>query len=780
MIPNIHDFLNDQLAVWETARDNYAALSRVQVKELTVRGIPYKVQFNPARIVSSGAKVDAKSIRERKCFLCDVNRPAVQRGISFLERYDILVNPFPIFPRHLTIPLKTHLPQKLSDGRISDMLELAYDLPDYTLFYNGPRCGASAPDHFHFQAGNRGFMPIEEEWRKQKAEGRAKKICDYKQASVWRMDDAPRNTLVIESTYKMDAMSAFAAVYNSMTRNDDEPEPMMNLLAFYEQEAWTLFVFPRAKHRPACYTAEGEAQLLSSPASVDLGGVFILPVEKDFRKITAGDIEQILSEVCLSDEAFDELCERIRERLDPAPTIRVGILSGKEIRFTLPTHYLMSGTYCNSVVTYQHVVRGEQLVSYEEGGIRYDGHTYETLKFIPMDFAHDVFELHDVTIGINFHWERKENQRFQGALTFVVENGQLTAVNVIDVESYLTSVISSEMSATASQELLKAHAVISRSWVMSSLSPNPSPLGRGTDSSAQPSPLPTGEGLGERLERLLWYERNAHTLYDVCADDHCQRYQGVTRATTEAVRRAVRETRGLVLMSEGKICDARFSKCCGGAFEEFRYCWADKRFPYLRRKRDWSDNRDLPDLTQEAEADRWIRTAPDAFCHTKDKSILSQVLNNYDQETTDFYRWRVVYTQEELSRLIRERSGTDYGDIIDLQPVARGTSGRLWKLRIVGTRLTQVIGKELEIRRTLSPSHLYSSAFVVDKEGSLPTTLPDGSQTEVPARFVLTGAGWGHGVGLCQIGAAVMGEKGYSYREILEHYYPGTNLSPSR
>ena len=375
-----------------------------------------------------------------------------------------------------------------------------------------------------------------------------------------------------------------------------------------------------------------------------------------------------------------------------------------------------------------------------------------------------AFELLDVTIGINFHWERKEDQRFSGSLKIIVVNGKLTGINVIHIEDYLTSVISSEMSATASLELLKAHAVISRSWLLAQIRKNKEITEAHTGYSAFTQ---TDE------ELIRWYDHEGHTHFDVCADDHCQRYQGITRASTDIVRQAIAATRGQVLTSEGNICDARFSKCCGGIFEEFQYCWEDTRRPYLAKQRDYLAGSGklvskLPDLTQEAEADRWIRTSPPAFCNTDDKKILSQVLNNYDQETTDFYRWKVEYTQDELSALILKRSGVDYGRIIDLVPVARGTSGRLWKLKIVGTKKTRTIGKELEIRRTLSPSHLYSSAFVIDRA--------ELSAEGIHGRFILTGAGWGHGVGLCQIGAAVMGEQGYQYDAILLHYYTGATI----
>ncbi len=446
------------------------------------------------------------------------------------------------------------------------------------------------------------------------------------------------------------------------------------------------------------------------------------------------------------------------------PQIVVGILSGKEIQFSFPDEFISSDGMA---------ISGIQQAVYRKGKIYWQEKEYDELSFIPRQNTSSFFELQDVTIGINFHWERKEVQRFKGELKIIVEDDKLTAINIISIEDYLTSVISSEMSATASLELLKAHAVISRSWLLNKLRVvNKLRVENGElrvtmqPDNAAHSPLST---LHSQL--IKWYDHEAHKNFDVCADDHCQRYQGITRASTPQAVEAVSATRGEVLMYEGKICDARFSKCCGGAFEEFQNCWENVRHPYLIGQRDSQTENKLPDLTVEAEADKWIRTSPVAFCNTQDKKILSQVLNNYDQETADFYRWKVSYSQEELSELIHKRSDIDFGKIIDLIPIERGTSGRLVRLKIVGTLRTLTIGKELEIRRTLSTSHLYSSAFVVDKEYK-----EEEEEQEIPSRFILTGAGWGHGVGLCQIGAAVMGEQGYKYEEILSHYYPGSTI----
>ena len=332
-----------------------------------------------------------------------------------------------------------------------------------------------------------------------------------------------------------------------------------------------------------------------------------------------------------------------------------------------------------------------------------------------------------MTIGVNFHWERKETQVFLGTLRLVVEADQITAINELPVEQYLASVISSEMKATAGLELLKAHAVISRSWLLAQM--------RRREQNVEHKDN-FFSFIKKDDELIRWYDREDHTIFDVCADDHCQRYQGITKQTSQAVEQALKATRGQILCYGDEICDARFSKCCGGVTEEFQYCWEDTPKPYLI-------------------------SVEDPFCNTNDKAVLAQVLNDYDQETNDFYRWTVEYTTEELSKLINDKLKDDFGQIVDLVPLERGKSGRIWKLKIVGTKKTFTIGKELEIRRALSESHLYSSAFDVEK---------------TPTGFRLKGKGWGHGVGLCQIGAAVMGQQGYRYDEILLHYYRNAEI----
>lgn len=438
-----------------------------------------------------------------------------------------------------------------------------------------------------------------------------------------------------------------------------------------------------------------------------------------------------------------------KQKKSHTPMVNVGIMTQKSILFVLNGSYIETET--------GEELQGEQRAIWTNGKILFNGKLYEDLFFEPTDKKSCSFDLKAVTIGVDFHWQRREDQRFRGALNLAVTEEGIVAINQIDAEEYLTSVISSEMSANASKQLLKAHAVISRSWLLAQIEKNQQ-LAKGE------KPYTSCQQDEEQLIR--WYDREDHVLFDVCADDHCQRYQGITRETNPVVKEAIQETRGEVLLYDGVICDARFSKCCGGVTERFENCWEPIDHPYLAVLRD-APEKEHPDLTNEEEAQKWIRTAPSAFCHTTDKAILSQVLNNYDQETTDFYRWQVIYTQEELAELIHRKSGIDFGQILDLVPLERGGSGRIVRLKIIGSQRSLIIGKELEIRRTLSESHLYSSAFVVDKELSA---------NGVPTCFILTGAGWGHGVGLCQIGAAVMGAKGYTYDALLTHYFPGATI----
>ena len=431
------------------------------------------------------------------------------------------------------------------------------------------------------------------------------------------------------------------------------------------------------------------------------------------------------------------------------PIVSVGIVSASKLCFSLNAPYTVCGSQrC-----------GKQVVELSEGRILWENALYDELLFEPTD-AQSSFTLEDVTIGVNFHWERKEAQTFLGKLRFIVEDNNICAINELPVETYLTSVISSEMRATSSLELLKAHAVISRSWLLAQMEQRKA---ENNNVEKQPSFFKTNE------EIVRWYDREDHKRFDVCADDHCQRYQGITKAANKHVVEAIQQTAGEILTSHGEICDARYSKCCGGAVEEFQYCWENIKKPYLQALPDTlPDTTPLPDLTDEAVARQWILSSPDAFCNTTDQKVLSQVLNDFDQETTDFYRWSQTYSQAEVKQLLEEKLEVQFGDIIDLIPLERGKSGRIYRLKIVGKERTLIIGKELEIRRALSKSHLYSSAFIVEK-----ADIKDG----VPQKFIIKGAGWGHGVGLCQIGAAMMGKQGYRYEEILLHYYKGAEIT---
>jgi stage II sporulation protein D len=437
------------------------------------------------------------------------------------------------------------------------------------------------------------------------------------------------------------------------------------------------------------------------------------------------------------------------------PSISVGILSAPTIGFYLHHNYclpqgdvLLAGSYTATVTGNGVVLDDGQKQLYFDGEVH----------LLPFDASVASFTLLAVVIGVDFHWERQEDQVFMGQLVFKVIDGKLTAINTLPIEDYLKSVISSEMSATSSPELLKAHAVISRSWLLAQLQKSQS---IGAEHHRYQTVFQSD------TELVKWYDREDHHHFDVCADDHCQRYQGVTRASTQMVVDAVDATSGKVLMYDGKICDARFSKCCGGVTELFENAWELVAHPYLQKV---VDNDVEPagfslDLEREGPANEWILSSPPAFCNTHNKEVLGQVLNDYDQETNDFYRWQVVYSQHELSALVARKSGIDFGAITNLIPIERGASGRLVKLKIIGTKKTMIIGKELEIRKVLSDSHLYSSAFVVDK-----------SEANGNVQFTLRGAGWGHGVGLCQIGAAVMGHTGYSYQEILMHYFRSAEL----
>ena len=763
---SISRFFNRQLEMWEDARHRFRDLKHVEVRQLSDQ---LKVQFNPARIVSTGAKIDKHTLGERPCFLCERNRPKEQMTKQIDDHFQLLVNPFPILPVHFTIPATKHQPQSIYRhyGEMHRLLSLHSEL---MVFYNGPKCGASAPDHLHFQAGTSGVLPLQTNWQRLSRNlTDVISLTDEEKISVLRDFLVPAFVIISKSEDSDEEL--FHRLYRSMPMRSDESEPMMNIIAWRKGDEFISVVIPREKHRPDAYFAEGEAQMMVSPGALDMAGLIITPREEDFSKINLDKATALLRECGISAEKTEAIVSNLKASAATAhehplqllagkgkqPNVNVGIVSGQKIHFSLNKPYLAKGE----------MVTGEQEVAFSEGGILWNGNQYSSLTFHPQS-ADASFSLSDVTIGVNFHWERKETQTFLGTLHFVVESDKICAINELPVERYLESVISSEMSATSSLELLKAHAVISRSWLLAQMKKRREVAESGNNFFS----------FVKKDDRLIrWYDREDHTIFDVCADDHCQRYQGITKETSPHVAEAIRQTKGQILMDGDDICDARFSKCCGGVTEEFQYCWEDTPKNYLSSVRDIMQGvksvgsavpAPLPSLQDEAAADAWIRSNPPAFCNTTDKKILSQVLNDYDQETADFYRWKVTLTQEKLKQLLDEKLKMNFGDILDLQAEERGKSGRISKLRIVGTEKTFVIGKELEIRRALSDTHLYSSAFVVDR--------CDIDEKGIPQRFDIIGAGWGHGVGLCQIGAAVMGEEGFDYDAILLHYYQGAEI----
>lgn len=685
-------FINDQLSVWPLAAANFRALKSARTRQLEVDGLLCTVQCNPRRILSSTADTTPQAIAARKCFLCADNRPAEQFHLKFEGRkgrmYNIQVNPYPIFPGHLVIVREEHIPQAIWH-HFPDMLDFAMKYRDYTVFYNGPGSGASAPDHLHFQAVPRLSMPLE---RAVDAylDKPGEVLASVNDATLYRYAGFAEGVFALKATTSKSMAKLFYRLLDCTDKVEGDIEPKFNLFAYCRDGEYRAFVTLRAAKRSHHYYSDGPDHLTISPGAADMAGFFVAPFEEDFEKVTSADLEEMLSEVSISREEREMIEWRLTRT---QPKVSVGILSAKEIRFEI----ISDGA-------------GPQKVIWQDGRIVYNGMIYDELYFDSITrstlFAEASFILYDVVIGIDFHWQQKRTLKFAGGLKFIVEGDCITAVNCIGMENYLLSVISSEMKSSSSLELLKAHAVISRSWLLA------------------------------RMEERKSGGAAPHREFDVCADDHCQRYQGLAMAVGESVRRAIDQTWGQVLRYRGALCDTRYSKCCGGRTELYSTCWEDKDFPYLQ-------------------------SVEDRFCDCEHSEILPQVLNDYDMRTMDFHDWTVKYSREELSTLVHRRTGVDYGEILSLEPVERGPSGRIKYLRINGTKHSAVIGKELAIRRALSETHLKSSAFEVTADGDF---------------FVLRGRGWGHGVGLCQIGAAVMASEGYDYRQILSHYYVGAEV----
>lgn len=689
-------FINDQLSVWPLASANFRALKSAEVKTLEVNGLQAYIQHNPERIKSTTAEIDSATLASRPCFLCAENRPPEQFHVKFEGRkgrkYNIQLNPYPIFPAHLVIASEEHTPQTIW-RRYADMMDLAQKYAGYTVFYNGPFSGASAPDHMHFQACPSGLMPLEryvDDFFESGDDPAFEYLADVREAVCYHCKKFSRGILALKAKTPKSITKLFYRILDAAPVMPGEEEPRFNMFVWAKNNEIRSLIVLRSEIRSHHYFLEaGDADHLTvSPGCADVCGFFVAPHEEDFLKADSRLLGEMMSEVTLSEEEEEKVLWKLTRK---QRKIEVGIMSGNEIHFEI----ISDGA-------------GPQKVSFRDGRIDYNGVLYDELFFDAMTlssvFAEPSFILKDVTIGVDFHWQRLRDLKYAGSLKFIVENGRITAINVVGLEDYLLSVISSEMKATADIEFLKAHAIISRSWVLRNL--------------------------------------GTHEHFDVCADDHCQRYQGLGMAVGRNVRNAIDETWGQVLVCDGQICDARYSKCCGGRTEVFSTCWEGEDLPYLQS---------FPDSDGSG----------DPFCDTSDEAVLSKVLNDYDLETKDFFKWEVRMSRSDLSELLQRRTGIDFGTIRSLEALERGPSGRIYSLRITGDKCSEVIGKELAIRHALSESHLKSSAFEISWDGDT---------------LVLEGKGWGHGVGLCQIGAAVMAHKGYDAGQILLHYYPGTKL----
>ncbi len=737
MAGDIDKFVHDQLSVWPAVAAKYRALKLANTRTLPFGGILVTLQSNPGRL----------PIFDHGCPLCEENYMEHQHTLPFEGRkgrkYNILVNRAPIFPNHLVITRDVHAPQTIWH-RFPDMLDLSAALEGYIVFYNSPKSGTTVPGHAHFQACPKGYIPLERAAERllhtlscgegavpEALQGDLSFVTSVRDAQLFHYKHFTRGLFMLRSRTAKSMAKLFYRLLDCGTLVGEETEPRFNAFTWCSEGEYRALVAMRGSDLPRHYTARGAENFSIRPGAAEMAGFVVVPQVKDFDRLDARVLGEILDDVSISAAQEERLLWRL---VRTQPKIEVGILSAPEITFEI----ISDGA-------------GPQKVSYREGKIDYNGMLYDELAFeaptISTLFAEPAFILHDVTIGIGFHWERKQDERFAGTLKFLVDGGRVQAVNVIGVEDYLLSVIASEMKATASPEFLKAHAVISRSWVMAQIRQRQAgkPVRTGPAFREMPSlvtwleqqrSLQPGAPEGEVREIRRWFNHEDHRRFDVCADDHCQRYQGLTCAVGEAVREAIDETWGQVLRYGEELVDARFHKCCGGKTERFSAAWEDVDFPYLT-------------------------VHEDPWCDTRDPVVLGQVLNDYDLQTKDFHHWEVRYGVEELSALFARRSGVDVGLITALEPLERGGSGRITRLRVCGTRGSVVIGKELIIRRFLSSSHLYSSWFDVSFEG---------------AEVVLRGHGWGHGVGLCQIGAAVMAASGKSYREILSFYYPGTTL----
>lgn len=745
----LEQFYNKQLRAWPEVAERYRTLHTLSVKRLYHEHSTPRIILNPARAGSVLARVPevtaepATQPAPRPCPLCKQNRPDRQLALSGkpMHGYTVLLNPYPIFDRHFTIVANHHEPQRI-EQRLQHLLHMALLFTDYTLFYNGPAAGASLPEHAHFQAVPQATLPLQAEGN----DTRCEVVARHRTAALWLITDATGPHFTIESPQVAHAQVLAERLLDCIGA---DALLMINIVARHTTGGGIhLNIHPRRKHRPQAFYATGAERLTVSPASAELEGVISTVDPETFERLTAHNLNALLAEVRISTAQAEALAARVRQKGTPYE-VSVGILTAKSISMNLITPFVCRTHPGDEPVGADEPrLTGNQIAVCRDGAIWFAGRLHSALHLVPATPQTARCRMHGIIIGKEFHWQQKKTQEFMGRWSIVVEGNKLLAINHVDAEVYLQSVVSSEMSATAPVELIKAHAVIARSWLVRMLEKRPKP---------QPAHRPDA----------VWHEAGEHTRYDVCADDHCQRYQGIHPNLNADVVQAVKDTRGEVITYNGEVIDARYSKCCGGRTEVFATAWADEEHPYLLPVTDDEHNTLLPDEGDEDYHRLYIYARPDAWCNVKSAEVLARSLNDFDQSTRDHFRWQVTYEADELSQLIRTKLGHDLGRIIALNPLHRGPSGRIDRLQIVGTKQSIIIGKELEVRRALSATHLYSSAFVVETEGE-----PD----MPPTLFRLIGAGWGHGVGLCQIGAANMAANGYHYHHILTHYYKQTHI----
>lgn len=799
--------LESQERDWPALGGGVRSWYESRYREIPAGAFSVVLQYNPAREASAAAHVDTESVRGRPCFLCESNMPSEERGIRVGDPFSIFLNPFPIFVPHPVVVHARHSPQALLE-HFPAFLGLCRDFKGrYTLLYNGSKCGASAPDHSHFQAIPRFSLPVE--WdvffveRRPGFHLRGRFAVRGLGLDAWAVTAYGRSTLVLQSACSETLANAYSLLHAALSaRSGACADDWVNVLAWCDGpervprpgdgERWTLCVFPRYSHRPLRYTRGGGEGWMVSPGAVDMGGLLVTPRWRDFVSLTLPDVLQVFEEVSLSEEAawgamesaFSGVAHK-RWRVSPTracdgaepasaagpdcamsaveparatglePALSVGLLEcAGPVDFQLLGRWVFEGRPLGPG-RYRAVRDGDSIMIETPGLPR--AMRPAPLCFEPVAPGESSFLLENVRIGIGFHWDSRESLRYPGDLLLLADpRGGVTAVNRVALEEYLGCVVSSEMNPLSPREFLLAHAIISRSWLLAQLD-------RIGDSSAlDPSSLPPVPHA-----RNLWTERGRHRQFQVCADDHCQRYQGLSRDVAHAGRSAVEATRGTAVWAGSEVCDTRFSKCCGGVTEGWRHAWAEANMPGIRSVRDHRQTTAFPDLSIEENAAAWVRSNPESHCRAGSPELLERVLPGFDLGTKQFYRWEVVAERGELENIIRDKTGWDPGRLKEILPIRRGSSGRLSQILLLGDSDSLLLGKELEIRRSLSRSHLYSSAFVVDKEGGA---------GPFPDRFRFTGAGWGHGVGLCQIGAAAMAESGLSHRDILAHYYPGTGL----